>query len=546
MDAYGYYESLYGMTVINDDEIDTDMDPDYTADPAETVDHPESDTLLDWQASLMAKSKRRGNDGKKRRKKQKPKVQTFGKATAGSANAGSTVKPKPPTPKKSYDPYDDWDYGWGGAGGGVGGYMVGKCRHYNSVDTPPFMIQGVPFYPSSMNNQRKDDDLIPDWGLYLDWGWKHPDWRAENLDWRDYGLPSNYTVAFAAFVDVIERAQRGEKVEIGCIGGHGRTGTALACIAVILGMTSKDAISHVRTNYCSHTLETDEQEWFVEWVEAQMNGTEAPAKPERKVQTYTYKAKTGTTTVSKATPKPAYCSVYDHFYMWLRGAQHCGDKGSKCSTYPTHTKQWLEKGVPGYILNGKDIEWHRTQAQARLKHPKSSSYGSTSTQVTKAKEAKKDDDVLPALHKMKKPGKRIVQKYYAPFDGSEEHEPGMPSTCQCDPCRYLRTGHGGFLEPSNWKEGGKEYIDRMNNLETVARERVKARQQATPPPLPQAKDTKTIKMFTQDKGIIEVIVNPRFPAPPPRPGGYANEHINNWVWDADSSQWVYKLPSMKG
>ena len=64
--------------------------------------------------------------------------------------------------------------------------------------------------------------------------------------------------------DVVERARHGERVEIGCIGGHGRTGTALACLAVLTGLPAGEAVGWVRRTYCDGAVETEEQRAFVE------------------------------------------------------------------------------------------------------------------------------------------------------------------------------------------------------------------------------------------------------------------------------------------
>ena len=55
-----------------------------------------------------------------------------------------------------------------------------------------------------------------------------------------------------------------ERVEIACGGGHGRTGTALAVLAVIDRVSPKDAVAFVRANYHSHAVETPWQRRFVE------------------------------------------------------------------------------------------------------------------------------------------------------------------------------------------------------------------------------------------------------------------------------------------
>ena len=103
----------------------------------------------------------------------------------------------------------------------------------------------------------------PDFGLYLDARWDPP-WPHEHLDWPDFSVPRDRADAEAALASLLDRARRGERVEVGCLGGHGRTGTALACLAVQAGVPAADAVSWVRSNYCTHAVETDEQVAFVE------------------------------------------------------------------------------------------------------------------------------------------------------------------------------------------------------------------------------------------------------------------------------------------
>jgi hypothetical protein len=59
---------------------------------------------------------------------------------------------------------------------------------------------------------------------------------------------------------LLERARLGERVEVGCLGGHGRTGTALACLAILTGHPPGEAVAWVRANYCADAVETAEQE----------------------------------------------------------------------------------------------------------------------------------------------------------------------------------------------------------------------------------------------------------------------------------------------
>jgi protein-tyrosine phosphatase len=53
------------------------------------------------------------------------------------------------------------------------------------------------------------------------------------------------------------------QVEVGCKGGNGRTGTALAILAMLTGHPAADAIAWVRASYCPKAVETDDQEAFI-------------------------------------------------------------------------------------------------------------------------------------------------------------------------------------------------------------------------------------------------------------------------------------------
>ncbi len=62
--------------------------------------------------------------------------------------------------------------------------------------------------------------------------------------------------------DAWERA-RTQRVEVACGGGRGRTGTALACIAVLDGVPADDAVAFVRRHFDPHAVETPWQRRYV-------------------------------------------------------------------------------------------------------------------------------------------------------------------------------------------------------------------------------------------------------------------------------------------
>ncbi len=103
---------------------------------------------------------------------------------------------------------------------------------------------------------------VPDFGLYFDPIWQPP-WPHDHVDWPDGGVPLEPSTLFSALRTVLSRARASERVEIGCLGGHGRTGTAVACLAVICGSPPSQAVAWVRANYCPSAIESAEQESFV-------------------------------------------------------------------------------------------------------------------------------------------------------------------------------------------------------------------------------------------------------------------------------------------
>ena len=82
------------------------------------------------------------------------------------------------------------------------------------------------------------------------------------MRWPDFWLPSDRSQAKEILAEVWDRAGR-ERVELACGGGRGRTGTALACLAVIDGVPADQAVSFVREEYDVHAVETPWQRRYV-------------------------------------------------------------------------------------------------------------------------------------------------------------------------------------------------------------------------------------------------------------------------------------------
>ncbi|MBY8340888.1 MULTISPECIES: protein-tyrosine phosphatase family protein [Streptomyces] len=103
----------------------------------------------------------------------------------------------------------------------------------------------------------------PSYALYL-LGRQPPPvpWEFRWVRWPDFRLPADRADARAALIEAWRRAAE-ERVEIACGGGRGRTGTALACLAILDGVPAEEAVDFVRRHYDRRAVETPWQKRYV-------------------------------------------------------------------------------------------------------------------------------------------------------------------------------------------------------------------------------------------------------------------------------------------
>jgi protein-tyrosine phosphatase len=104
---------------------------------------------------------------------------------------------------------------------------------------------------------------LPSFGVYL--LGRRPDaieWDHHWIRCRDFGTPANRNEAHATLREAYDRAAN-ERVEIACGGGVGRTGMALAVLAIFGGVDPHEATAWVRTHYHRRAVETPWQRRFV-------------------------------------------------------------------------------------------------------------------------------------------------------------------------------------------------------------------------------------------------------------------------------------------
>jgi protein-tyrosine phosphatase len=81
--------------------------------------------------------------------------------------------------------------------------------------------------------------------------------------WPDFWVPLDRADATDALREALRRAQAGERVEVVCRGGVGRTGTALAALGVLEGLGPVAAVAWVRAGYHPRAVETP---WQRRWL----------------------------------------------------------------------------------------------------------------------------------------------------------------------------------------------------------------------------------------------------------------------------------------
>jgi protein-tyrosine phosphatase len=87
-------------------------------------------------------------------------------------------------------------------------------------------------------------------------------WDTRWLRWPDFRLPVDQEDARDALCEAWRPAE-GERVEVACEGGRGRTGTALACLAVLDGVPAGEAVAFVREQHDARAVETPWQRRYV-------------------------------------------------------------------------------------------------------------------------------------------------------------------------------------------------------------------------------------------------------------------------------------------
>ncbi|MEU3455156.1 protein-tyrosine phosphatase family protein [Micromonospora sp. NPDC006766] len=116
---------------------------------------------------------------------------------------------------------------------------------------------------ATVRGRRLADPATPaDFALVLAAG-PIPPWPHRRVRWPDFWVPLDTADARDALREARRRAYAGERVEVACRGGIGRTGTELAALAVLDGLAPEEAVAWVRARYHPRAVETP---WQRRWL----------------------------------------------------------------------------------------------------------------------------------------------------------------------------------------------------------------------------------------------------------------------------------------
>jgi protein-tyrosine phosphatase len=153
--------------------------------------------------------------------------------------------------------------------------ILPTCRHWRE---PVDLLDGVVVFASAWfdrPSRHRVDMEWPEVGFYLDGSWasasllsspgfrppfaRRSRTRIVIYPWPDLGVPTNPRTFKRALRWLLEQASEGRRVEVGCAGGHGRTGTTLAALLVLQGVSAREAVRRVRRRYCGEAIESVQQ-----------------------------------------------------------------------------------------------------------------------------------------------------------------------------------------------------------------------------------------------------------------------------------------------
>lgn len=147
------------------------------------------------------------------------------------------------------------------------------CQHHLTPFT--FKMQGgevTVYLTGSSDTSSNAQADWPDAGVYLSSRWftglaavtdgvdvgDVTQWPSAFVNWPDRGVVDT-EVLMPILKWAADKILDGQRVEIACMGGHGRTGTFTTALMVYLGWDVRGAFDYLRAEYCGKAVESREQ-----------------------------------------------------------------------------------------------------------------------------------------------------------------------------------------------------------------------------------------------------------------------------------------------
>jgi hypothetical protein len=188
-----------------------------------------------------------------------------------------------------------------------GGYTSCKTKHDRS--TVFHLDGGLDIYASAYRDIKYRMDERVNIGVYMYDSWGvgslvspglDAPWAPEVLtqqvllEWPDFGTPD---LEYTPLVDIVkwmlDQLAAGKTLETGCMGGHGRTGTMLACLLVAQGIPPGTALERVRKDHCTKAVENEKQGQFVAQFYKLYHGNENWRKDKAEAKLFKQQVKAG-------------------------------------------------------------------------------------------------------------------------------------------------------------------------------------------------------------------------------------------------------------
>lgn len=141
----------------------------------------------------------------------------------------------------------------------IGKNVILASEYFSTADIlkPPVPDTGV--YLCDLWDKFFEEPRI--FGKLTDFGQPtfKPPFPAIIVPWTDRGVIEMDMLMWLVN-GIIAKMEAGKLVEVGCLGGHGRTGTLIACVlGKVENLTARQAILTLRDRYCEKVVETAAQ-----------------------------------------------------------------------------------------------------------------------------------------------------------------------------------------------------------------------------------------------------------------------------------------------